>query len=234
MKCLIVDDEPLARQVMEKFAGMVPFLEVAALCSSASEAADFLQKSKTDLVFLDIQMPRVTGLDFINSLKNPPLVILVTAYSEYALQGFHVNALDYLVKPVPFDRFLKAANKAHELFQLRLAAVSANNAEKPESFLVKSGYKTLRIEYSKILFVEGLKDYVKISLEDSRPVLTLMTMKKLEENLPPGMFLRIHKSYIIAVNRIRSISKGRVMIAERWIPVGDSYREIFRKTVLQG
>lgn len=232
MKCLIVDDEPLAQQVIEEFAGRVSFLEVCGKCSSASEAIEMLHAKAIDLIFLDIHMPRLSGLDFISSLHNPPLFILVTAYSEYALQGFNVNATDYLMKPVPFDRFLKAVTRAYELHNLRLHASQNSNGNPIRYMMVKSGYQTIKIQFDNILYIEGLKDYVKIITDGRKPVLSLLTMKGLAESLPAGQFLRIHKSFIVAVDRITTISRNRVMIGDKWIPVGENYREAFRKLVL--
>jgi len=229
MRCLIVDDEPLAQQVMEEFAGRVPFLEVAGKCSSATEAIEILRAESIDLILLDIHMPRLSGLDFIGSLHNPPQFILVTAYSEYALQGFNVNATDYLMKPVPFERFLKAVTKAYELYTLRNKQGQEKNNASDRFMLVKSGYQTVKILLNSILYIEGLKDYVKIYTEGKKPVLSLLTMKGLVETLPPAKFLRIHKSYIVAVERISTISRNRVMIGEKWIPIGENYRDAFRK-----
>jgi DNA-binding LytR/AlgR family response regulator len=233
MRCLIVDDEPLAQQVMEEFAGRVPFLEVVGKCSSATDAIEILRNTPIDLILLDIHMPRLSGLDFISSLLNPPQFILVTAYSEYALQGFNVNATDYLMKPVPFDRFLKAVNKAYELYRLRNKSASAADPVTQKYLLVKSGYQTIKIMIESILYIEGLKDYVKIYTEGKKPVLSLLTMKGLALTLPSSKFLRIHKSYIVATDRISTISRNRVMIAEKWIPVGENYREEFRKRMFE-
>jgi DNA-binding LytR/AlgR family response regulator len=232
MRCLIVDDEPLAQQVMEEFASRVPFLTLVAKCGSATEAAEILRNTSIDLIFLDIHMPRISGLDFISSLPSPPQFILVTAYSEYALQGFNVNATDYLMKPVPFDRFLKAVNKAYELFRLR---DKATNQDPPAQrfILVKSGYQTIKIILDSILYIEGLKDYVKIYTEGKKPILSLLTMKGLAETLPADKFMRIHKSYIISSDRISSISRNRVMIGDKWIPVGENYRDVFRKKMFE-
>ncbi len=229
MRCLIVDDEPLAQQVIEEFAGRIPFLSVVAKCSNASEAAEILRKIEIDLIFLDIHMPRISGLDFIASVKNPPQFILVTAYSEHALQGFNVNATDYLMKPVPFDRFLKSVNKAHELFTLRKNLGITESLIEQKYILVKSGYQTIKIVLDTVLYIEGLKDYVKIHTEGKKPVLSLLTMKGLSETLPDDKFMRVHKSFIIAMDRISSLSRSRVMISDRWIPVGENYREQFRK-----
>jgi DNA-binding LytR/AlgR family response regulator len=226
MTCLIVDDEPLARQVMEEFASRVPFLEVAGKCSSAAEAAEALKKSPVDLILLDIHMPRISGLEFISSVENPPQFILVTAYSEYALQGFNVNATDYLMKPVPFDRFLKAVNKAHELYELRKKNGETDGTDK--FMMVKSGYQTIKVMYDDILYIEGLKDYVMIHVQGHKKILSLRTMKGLAQSLPEGKFVRVHKSFIVAVNRVTAISRNRVMIGDKWIPVGENFREEFR------
>jgi DNA-binding LytR/AlgR family response regulator len=231
MRCLIVDDEPLAQQVMEEFAGRVPFLEVVGKCSSATEAAEVLRNTSIDLIFLDIHMPRLSGLDFISSLHNPPLFILVTAYSEYALQGFNVNATDYLMKPVPFGRFMKAVNKAYELHRLRNRPASSQDPQTQQYILVKSGYQTVKIMLDSILYIEGMKDYVKIYTEGKRPILSLLTMKGLVETLPKDTFLRIHKSYIVSTNRITTIARSQVKIGEKWIPVGENFRDEFRKRV---
>jgi DNA-binding LytR/AlgR family response regulator len=229
MRCLIVDDEPLAQQVMEEFAGRVHFLEVVGKCNSATEAIEVLRNTKIDLIFLDIHMPRLSGLDFINSLQNPPLFILVTAYSEYALQGFNVNATDYLMKPVPFDRFLKAVNKAYELFRLRNKTTQDADPPEQKYIMVKSGYQTMKVLTDNILYIEGLKDYVKIHTDGKKPILTLLTMKGLVASLPASKFQRIHKSFIVAIDRITTLSRNRVMIGDKWIPVGENYREEFRK-----
>ncbi len=233
MRCLIVDDEPLAQQVIEEFAGRVHFLEVIGKCSSAIEAIEVMRNTTVDLIFLDIHMPRLSGLDFIKSLQNPPQFILVTAYSEYALQGFNVNATDYLMKPVPFDRFLKAVNKAYELYRLRNKATDNAEPAAQKYLLVKSGYQTVKVMIDSILFIEGLKDYVKIHTDGKKPILSLLTMKGLVVSLPATKFMRIHKSYIVATDRITTISRNRVMIGDKWIPVGENYREEFRKRMFE-
>lgn len=229
MKCLIVDDEPLAQQVIEEFAGRLGILNVIGKCSSAVEAAEFLRNHEVDLIFLDIHMPRLSGLDFISSLHNPPQFILVTAYSEYALQGFNVNATDYLMKPVPFDRFLKAVNKAYELHRLRSHSLGATESEAPRYILVKSGYQTVKIMIDSICYIEGLKDYVKIYTDAKKPVLSLLTLKGLVDTLPGDKFLRIHKSFIVSTNHITTMSRNQVQIGDRWIPVGENFRDAFRK-----
>ncbi len=233
MNCLIVDDEPLAQQVIEEFAGRLGFLNVIGKCSSAVEAAEFLRDHQVDLIFLDIHMPRLSGLDFISSLHNPPQFILVTAYSEYALQGFNVNATDYLMKPVPFDRFLKAVNKAYELHRLRNRSSDSADNKAPRYILVKSGYQTVKIMLDSISYIEGLKDYVKIYTDATKPVLSLLTLKGLVETLPGDKFLRIHKSFIVSTNHITSMSRNQVQIGNRWIPVGENFRDAFRKRMFE-
>jgi DNA-binding LytR/AlgR family response regulator len=218
---------------MEEFIGRVPYLALVGKCSSATEAIEVLRNVAVDLIFLDIHMPRLSGLDFISSVQNPPQIILVTAYSEYALQGFNVNATDYLVKPVPFDRFLKAVNKAYELHKLRNKPTNGYESFAQKYLLVKSGYQTVKVMLDSILYIEGLKDYVKIYTEGRKPILTLLTMKGLAVTLPTDKFMRIHKSYIIAIDRITTISRNRVMIGEKWIPVGENYRDEFRKRMFK-
>lgn len=235
MKCLIVDDEPLAQQVIEEFVSRVPFLTAVATCSNASEAAEALRNHQIDLIFLDIHMPRISGLEFISTYPNPPQFILVTAYSEYALQGFNVNATDYLMKPVPFDRFLKAVNKAYELWILRnnKSITQSQEQQAQRYILVKSGYQTLKVMLDSIIYIEGLKDYVKIQTESKKAILSLLTMKGLAETLPADKFMRIHKSYIISIERITSISRNRVMVSDKWIPIGENYREAFRERMFK-
>lgn len=233
MRCLIVDDEPLAQQVLEDFVNRVPFLKLAEKCSSASEAIEIVRTSNIDLIFLDIQMPRLSGLDFIGSLQNPPQFILVTAYQEYALEGFNHNATDYLMKPVPFDRFLKAVSKAHELHILRQSKTQAVGETQANFIFVRSDYQTLKIHLDSIQYIEGLKDYVKIYTDGRKPVLTIQTMKGMSESLPGSQFMRIHKSFIVALNKITSVARNRVLIGEKWIPVGENYREEFRKRVFK-
>lgn len=229
MRCLIVDDEPLARQVLKEFVDRVPFLEVVGNCGSATEAIDLMNNTPVDLIFLDIHMPRLSGLDFISSINNPPQFIFVTAFSEYALQGFNVNATDYLMKPVPFDRFLKAVYKAYELHRLRSKATVNTESDNSKYLLVKSGYQTIKVILDSILYIEGLKDYVKIHTEGKKPILSLLTMKGLVASLPSSGFIRIHKSFIVSTARISTISRNRVLIGERWLPVGEIYRDEFRR-----
>lgn len=222
MRCLIVDDEPLARELLEDNVRKVPFLQLAGTCSNALEALNVLHKETIDLLFLDIQMPGLNGIQFLQTLRQPLLVIFITAYEKFALDGYSLDVVDYLLKPVAFDRFLKAANKAQELFTLR------SKSTVPDCIFVYSEYNLVRLSFTEITHIEGLKDYVKIHLtETRRPVISRMSMKSLEEQLPPSKFIRIHKSFIIAIDKVISIRKGRVKIALVELPVSDGYAAKF-------
>lgn len=230
MNCMIVDDEPLARELMEDNVSKIPFLKLVKTCSNGFEALEVLQTEAVDLIFLDIQMPGVTGIQFLQSIKNPVMVIFITAYEKYALEGFNLDVVDYLLKPVSFDRFLKAVNKANELFALRnkpeLAATLTNGS--PDFIFVHADYNLVKINLADITHIEGLKDYVKIHLTTStRPVITRMSMKSLEELLPSSRFIRVHKSFIISLEKIISIRKGRIKIGTVEVPLSDSYADKF-------
>lgn len=239
MNCLAVDDESLALDLLEDNIRKVPFLNLVARCRNAFEAVEHLRREAIDLVFLDIQMPGLTGVQFLQSLgPNPPMVIFVTAYEEYALEGFNLDVVDYLLKPVSFERFLKAVNKAHELHHLRAAGHAAEApVETPDAasgnpvgdyLFVNADYSLVKIRLSDITYVEGLKDYVKIYQEGhTRPVITRLTMKALEEKLPAGRFLRVHKSYIVSLDKIESIRNLRIKIGAMQIPVSEHYSEAF-------
>jgi two-component system, LytTR family, response regulator len=225
LRCLAIDDEPLALELLEDNISQVPFLQLAGKCSNAMEAMQFLKEHSVDLIFLDIQMPGLTGLQFIQSLTQRPMIILVTAYEKFALDGFNLDVVDYLVKPVPLDRFIKACNKAWELYQLKNKTTVTTEAS-PEYFFVNVEYSLHKVEFADILWIEGLKDYVKINLKSSsKPIVTRMSMKALEDQLPPSKFIRIHKSYILAVAAISSIRKNSVFVGNTEFPVGDSYKD---------
>jgi two-component system, LytTR family, response regulator len=231
MKCIIVDDEPLALDLLEDNLLRIPFVQNVARCKNAFEAIQAIQQFQPDLVFLDIQMPALDGLSFVKSLPNPPMVIFVTAHKQYTLESYDLNALDYLVKPVSFERFLKACTKANEWYQLRQRVSEAGfldvqEKSKPEFMMVHIDYSLVRVNFKDILFVEGLKDYVKIFLtEATRPLVTRMNLKAIEEQLPTQEFHRIHRSYIVALNKIEALRKGSVAIAGQELPVGESFRE---------
>lgn len=237
MNCIIVDDEPLAQQILEDYVKMIPFLNLKAKCSSAFQAFDALRINDIHLIFLDIHMPNVSGIDFINSIHNRPYFIFTTAYSEHAIEGFDLNAVDYLLKPIPFERFLKAVYKAYDIFLLKNNKAVEIKTEVPqltvpENFiLVKSDYQTQRVDLNEITYIEGLKDYVKIFLTSGKSVVTLNSLKNMAEKLPPSMFVRVHKSYIVSLHRINSIVRNRIVIGEKWIPVGDNYKDIFTEAI---
>jgi DNA-binding LytR/AlgR family response regulator len=228
MRCIIIDDEPLALDLLEDNIRQVPFLELVARCSNPVEAMKVLQQQPVGLMFLDIQMPGLTGLQFIKSMAEKPLIILITAYEKYALEGFNLDVVDYLVKPVALDRFIKACNKAHELFQLRARdkEQGAPAGAHPEYFFVNVDYSLLKVDTEDIVWVEGLRDYIRIHLQSSaRPIITRMSMKSIEEQLPQGRFIRTHKSYLVAIRYITSIRKSSIFIAGKELPVGELYRD---------
>lgn len=226
INCLAVDDEPLALDVLEDFIGKVPFLHLVKACPSAMEAMELLHQYKIQLLFLDIQMPQVSGVQFLKGLRSDqPRVIFTTAYPDYALEGFNLDAVDYLLKPFTFERFLKAANKAYQ--QINAPSKIQEPPAEKEYMFVKSGYDTVKISFKDILYIEGLKDYVKIHTT-GKTVIALMNMKALEDMLPAS-FIRIHRSYIIDFERISKVQKRRVFIEQTEIPIGEVYREDFLK-----
>jgi len=225
LRCLAIDDEPLALELLEDNISQVPYLELAGKCNNALEALKFLQEHSVDLIFLDIQMPGLTGLQFIQSLTVKPMIILVTAYEKFALEGFNLDVVDYLVKPVPFERFIKACNKALELYNLRNKQNESKEQE-PEYFFVNVEYSLQKIDFTDIQWVEGLKDYIKICLKsNSKPVITRMSMKSIEDTLPSNRFIRIHKSYIVSITSITSIRKNSVFVGQMELPVGDNFKD---------
>jgi DNA-binding LytR/AlgR family response regulator len=230
LRCIAIDDEPLALELLEDNISKVPYLELAATCSNAMEAIKVLQEKTIDLIFLDIQMPGLTGLQFIQSLSSRPMIILITAYEKYALEGFNLDVVDYLVKPVSIERFVKACNKAWELYNLKTKPGEVI-ADKPAEYIfVNVEYSLLKVVIDDIMWIEGLKDYIKIHLKSSsRPVITRMTMKSVEELLPAARFIRIHKSYIAAINFITTVRKSAVMIGSTELPVSDTYQEALMK-----
>lgn len=231
MRCVVVDDEPLVRELIEDHISQVSFLELVRSCKSALEALETLQQDPIDLVFLDIQMPRLNGLQFLQSLSNPPLVIMVTAYEQYAVEGFNLRVADYILKPFSFERFLKACNHAADLFRMK-HAVAGLQPEKSNDFFVNVEYSLVRIVAADINYVEGLKDYIKIYLSSSvKPVLTRMSLKAMEAKLPAGAFIRTHKSFLVAISRITAIKRDFVYIGTTEIPVSATFRENIDKIV---
>lgn len=224
LQCIAVDDEPLALHLLEDYLTRVPDIRLVAKCGDAFEAGKVLRSQPIDLMFLDIQMPGLSGLQFIESLAQKPMVILVTAYEQFALEGYTLDVVDYLLKPVELDRFLKACNKAWELHQLRLAG--AQTAKSPGYFFVNADYSLLKIQFEDISWIEGLRDYIKIHLKgNNRPVVVRMSVKGVEAELPAADFIRVHKSYIVSIKDITAIRKNSVFIKDQEIPVGDTYRD---------
>jgi len=226
IRCLAVDDEPLALELLEDNIGKVPFLQLVAACDNAMEAMRIMQQESIDLIFLDIQMPGLTGLQFVQSMTIKPMIILITAYEKYALDGFDLDVTDYLVKPVSLERFIKGCNKARQLFELRDQQKNATLAAVPDYFFVNVDYSLVKITIPDIVYIEGLKDYIRIHLKNSqRPVVTRMPMKTIEEQLPSTDFIRIHKSYIVSIAFITSARKSSVFINTLELPVSDTYRD---------
>ena len=225
LKCAIVDDEPLALGLLESYVTKTPFLELTGKYSSAVQAMKELPDKQAELIFLDIQMPELNGLEFSKMVPPQTRIIFTTAFEQYALDGYKVNALDYLLKPISYNDFLQAANKAVQWFELL-----KQPQEEITSIFVKSDYKLIQIELDNILYIEGLKDYVKIYEEGTnRPVLSLMSMKSMEELLPASRFMRVHRSYIVQKSKIRVIDRGRIIFGKTSIPVSDSYKTAFQE-----
>ena len=227
MTCLALDDEPLALELLEDNISRIPFLQLVGSCQNAFEATALLARQPVDLIFADIQMPGLTGLQFIQTLTNRPMVIFITAYKNFALDGFEHDAVDYLVKPVSFERFLKAVNKAHELHLLRQKTpLPPPEKAAADHAFVYSEYSLVRVNFDEITHVEGLKDYVKIHFDHQpKALLTRQSLKGMEEILPADRFVRVHKSFIINVEKIQAIRRGVLQIGKHEIPIGESYKE---------
>jgi DNA-binding LytR/AlgR family response regulator len=229
IRCIAIDDEPLALKQIAGYIRKTPFLELKAEFGSAIKAVKFLQENEIDLMFVDINMPDLSGLDFVKSQLNPPKVIFTTAYSEYAIEGFKVNALDYLLKPIDYDIFLKSANRAHEWFDLQ--EKKNIKIESNDFFLfIKSEYKVLRINLSDIKYIEGMREYVRIHMVGQRPIMTIVSMKKIEEYLPQNKFMRVHRSFIVNLEKITTIDRNRIIFDNNtYIPVSGQYNQKFQE-----
>ena len=233
IRCLAIDDEPLALQQLVTYIGKIPFLELAAQCQSALEARKFLEQETVDAIFCDINMPDLNGMDFIKSLQAPPLVVFTTAYSEYAVEGFKVNAVDYLLKPFGLQDFQRAANKIKEFMELKELRSYDNTSSSPkddDTLFVKTEYRIVKITIADIRYIEGMSEYLKIYIEgESKPIITLLSMKKIEERLPE-FFMRIHRSYIVNLTKIQEVNKNRIIMdADTYLPIGDNYKEAFQR-----
>jgi len=229
LRCIAIDDEELALELLEDNIRKVPYLELVAACSNPLEAINILRDEQVDLVFLDIQMPGITGLQFIQSgVAQHCMFILITAYEKYAIEGYNLNVVDYLLKPVELHRFIKACNKALELHELRTGR--SKQPAGSDFLFVNVEYSLVKVEKSDIRWIEGLKDYVKIYLASSAtPIVTRISMKGIEEQLPASQFIRIHKSYIVSVSAITSVRKNSVFVGKRELPVSDNYRDVITR-----
>ncbi len=230
IRCLAIDDEPLALQQLAAYIGKVPFLELAAQCQSALEARKFLEQDTVDAIFCDINMPDLNGMDFVKSLQAPPMVVFTTAYAEYAVEGFKVNAVDYLLKPFGLQDFLRAANRIKERLDVKTPLPQQGGVGgESDTIFVKTEYRIVKVTIADIRYIEAMSEYLKIYLEgESKPIITLLSMKKMEERLPDH-FMRIHRSYIVNLLKIQEVNKNRVIMdADTYLPIGDMYKEAFQ------
>jgi DNA-binding LytR/AlgR family response regulator len=227
---MAIDDEPLALQQIAAYIGKVPFLELAAQCQSALEAQQFLQQDTVDAIFCDINMPDLNGMDFIKTLTAPPLVVFTTAYAEYAVEGFKVNAVDYLLKPFGLQDFQRAANRIKERLEVKDdRSEMRDERQEDDTVFLKTEYRIVKVSISDIRYVEAMSEYLKVYLEsEPKPIITLLSMKKMEERLP-SYFMRIHRSYIINLTKIQEVNKNRVIMdSDTYLPIGDMYKETFQ------
>ena len=223
MTCIAIDDEPLALEVIKKYVSDTPLVRLTDTFTDAIQALTFLKTHTVDLILLDIHMPDISGLQFLQSLQQRPMVIFTTAYAEYAVKGFELEAVDYLVKPIKFERFVKALEKARKL----MAMHTAMDVSPEDGFLVvKSGYSLARINFSNIRYIEGLDDYIRIHfLDEQKPILSLMSLKSVMEKLPEGRFMRVHRSFIVSLKNVKSVRKKYIFLENVKIPIGDTYHE---------
>ena len=231
IRCIAIDDEPLALRQLAAYIEKTPFLELAGLCESAMKAMEVLSSTKVDLMYVDINMPDLSGMDFVKTLENPPMVVFITAYSEYALEGFNVNAIDYLLKPIGYSDFLKSANKARKSFKTVIQETKTEDSDK-EYLFVKSGYKIVRISINDIVFIEGKREYVSIHLTNGKSLMPLISLRGLEEQLPSDKFMRVHRSYIVNLTKIVTIDHSRIIFEGKAdIPVSEQYKGLFLKYI---
>jgi DNA-binding LytR/AlgR family response regulator len=231
IRCIAIDDEPLALRQIADYIKKTPFLELSGQCESALQAINLLENIPVDLMFVDIQMPDLNGMDFVKTLDNPPKVVFITAYSEYALEGFRVNAIDYLLKPIGYRDFLKSANKARSFFEKSPAPSGKEKSDRNYLF-VKSDYKTVRIKLEDIIYIEGMREYVRIHIAGGKSIMPLISLRVLEEQLPSDRFMRVHRSYIVNLEKITTIDHFRIIFDGKvYIPVSEQYKESFQKYI---
>lgn len=234
MKCIAIDDEPLALKKITDFINKVPFLNFKAAFDNGLEALSYLRTETVDVIFLDIQMPQIKGTQLVSILKNRPQIIFTTAYSEYAIEGYELDVTDYLLKPISFERFLEAAQKAMDRSVPVISPSTGNEPAKSTEFIfIKTEHKWQKVRISEIRYIEGLKDYLSVYTKDER-ILTLQSFSTLLEKLPDTDFVRVHKSYVVAISQIDEIEKKRVLLGEKWVPVSDTYRGAFFKLLESG
>ena len=227
MRCIIIDDEPLALELLEDNIKQVEWLQLVGKCRTATQALQMMQTEQIDLIFSDIQMPGINGLQFIKSLAKKPMVIFITAYQEFAMDGFELDVVDYLLKPVPLERFLKACNKAYSLFHLQNKVLAASPECPWDHLFVYADYNLIKISHGEITHIEGLKDYVKLYRSGQpKPLLSRLTIKALIEQLPSNQFFRTHKSFIVNLGHIQSIRKGRIQLDGAEIPYSENYKDV--------
>ncbi len=228
IRLIIVDDEFPARKLLSEYVAKLPNLKLVGVCEDAVQAMELLQKEEVDLILTDIQMPDLSGLDFFRSLKDKPLVIFTTAYKEYALDSYELEAVDYLLKPIPFPRFVQAINKVTERLSLRRQASSqeASKTERKDYFMVKADYKLYRVDFASIIYIEGQSEYVTFHLKEKKRITAYYSLKKLEEELPTDKFVRIHKSYIVSIANIEAVEGNMVLIAGQRLSIGKNYKEL--------
>jgi DNA-binding LytR/AlgR family response regulator len=230
IRCIIVDDEELARALIKEYVSKIPSLELVGTYKNPLEALEVLRAEHIDLMFLDIQMPELTGIQFLKSLEKKPVVIFTTAYPEYALEGYELDVVDYLVKPVSIERFLHSVNKATKILHNKTG--NAGKTNQPDFIVIHADHKIYRLLLADILYIEGLREYVSYFTADGKRIIALESLKKLEEILPSHMFMRVHKSYIVPINRVRVIEGNMVMIEKKGIPIGASYKEAALKALM--
>lgn len=225
IKCLVIDDEPLALQQLASYVEKIPYFTLVAQCHGAVEAREIIDRERVDAIFVDINMPDINGMDFVKQLSAPPIVVFTTAYSEYAVDGYKVDAVDYLLKPFGLDDFKRAATKVKKRYELENNAAAQQPADDDDSIFLKTEHRVIRANIADIRYVEGMSEYLKIYIEGQRPIIMLLSMKKLEERLP-SYFMRIHRSYIVNMKKVSEVSKSRVAIdSDTVLPVGDIYKD---------
>jgi len=235
IRAIAIDDEPLALRQLAGYINKTPFLELTGEYNSAIEALEPIRSGAADLLFVDIQMPDLSGMDLVKSLKVKPMIIFTTAFSQYAVEGFRVDAVDYLLKPISYVDFLMAAQKALSRWEAKDKV--KEDAEKPEAgdeyLFIKSAYRMVRIDFKDIRYIEGMREYVRVHLIHDKPVMTLMSMKSLEEVLPAERFMRVHRSFIVNLSEVKIVERGRIVFDKEYIPVGEQYKERFQQFLMR-